>query len=400
MVDSFINRWDMNIKLRVGEKVKCSLTGEYYEAYIPRPLPPIPSLELEEIYPLLDQANIALGRLEGMSLILPNPSLFLYMYVRKEAVLSSQIEGTQSTLSDLLLYENNEVPGVPLDDVTEVSSYVAAMDHGLNRLKEGFPLCLRLIKEIHAILLSKGRGKDMQPGEFRRIQNRIGGTKASNAKFVPPPPEKLQECLNLFELFLHDEKHKLPVLIKAALVHHQFETIHPFLDGNGRVGRLLITLILFAEKALSLPLLYLSLYFKTNHQLYYDQLQHVRETGDWEEWIKFFLNGIIQTSSQATETAKSILTLFEQDRLKIEQVGKASASMLIVHNYLQKSPINDTATLVKKCNITLPTVLRSLENLEKLGIVREITGKERNRIFAYSSYITILDKGIETEQII
>lgn len=278
----------MQYKNRVGLKRKCSVAAGAYYAYVPKPLPPKPSLVLDKLFPLLVQANIALGRLEGMSMLLPDQSLFLYMYIRKEAVLSSQIEGTQSSLSDLLLFENNEVPGVPTDDVTEVSSYVAEMDHGLKRLKEGFPLSLRLIREMHGILLAKGRGQNKDPGEFRRSQNCIGGTRPGNAYFVPPPPENLMECLDDFEKYLHDEKQPLPTLIKAALAHVQFETIHPFLDGNGRIGRLLITFILCANKIMTSPLLYLSLYFKTNRQSYYDHLQLVRETGDWEEWLAFF----------------------------------------------------------------------------------------------------------------
>nr|WP_198027300.1 Fic family protein [Candidatus Paracaedibacter symbiosus] len=242
---------------------------------------------MSDLYPLLDQANIALGRLDGMSMVLPDTSLFLYMYIRKEAVLSSQIEGTQSSLSDLLLFESQESPGVPLDDVTEVSCYVAAMNYGLVRLKE-LPLSLRLLREIHEKLMANGRGSLKLPGEFRSSQNWIGGSRPGNAQLVPTPPEYLIETLGAFEKFLHDENVKLPILIKAALAHVQFETIHPFLDGNGRLGRLLITFILCNEGILKQPLLYLSLYFKSNRQAYYDHLQSVRETGDWEAWIKFF----------------------------------------------------------------------------------------------------------------
>lgn len=378
---------------RVGEQIKCSATGETYSAYVPHPLPPIPAIEMEKLYPLLDQANVALGRLDGLSIILPDPSLFLYMYIRKEAVLSSQIEGTQSSLSDLLLYENNEVPGVPNQDVVEVSNYVAAMEHGLKRIQGGFPLSLRLIREMHEVLLSKGRGSASQPGEFRRSQNWIGGTRPGNAKFVPAPPERLMDLLGSMEKFLHDETATLPTLIKAALAHHQFETIHPFLDGNGRLGRLLITFILCVAGIMREPMLYLSLYFKTHRQSYYDHLQLVRETGDWEEWIQFFLKGVIETANQAVDTAQKILKLFSADRKNIEAISKPPASTLIVHSYLQKHPITDAKKVVEHCKITLPTANKSLHHLADLGIVKETTGKSRNKIYAYQQYLDFLSEG-------
>lgn len=374
---------------RVGKQVQCSVAGEIYHTYEPKKLPPIPAIEMEKIYVLLDQANIALGRLDGLGIILPDPSLFLYMYIRKEAVLSSQIEGTQSSLSDLLLYENHETPGAPNQDVVEVSNYVAAIEHGLKRIQNGFPLSLRLIREMHDALLKHGRGSSKQPGEFRRTQNWIGGTRPGNAKFVPVSPEKLMGFLGDLEKFLHDET--LPVLIKAALAHHQFETIHPFLDGNGRLGRLLITFILCVAGIMKKPLLYLSLYFKTHRQAYYDHLQLVRETGDWEEWIQFFLKGVIETANQAVVTAQSILKLFKDDRKKIEMTGKPSASMLITHHYLQKYPITDSKKIAGHCKISLPTVNKSLRHLAELNIVKEITGNERNKIYVYQQYLAILN---------
>lgn len=380
---------------RIGKYVKSSAVGgETYEAYIPSPLPPQPELNMADLYILLDQASTALGRLDGMSMVLPDPSLFLYMYVRKEAVLSSQIEGTQSSLSDLLLFENSEAPGIPVDDVTEVSCYVAAMDYGMARLEE-LPLSLRLIKEIHAKLMNNARGGNKQPGEFRKSQNWIGGSRPGNASFVPPPPEHLSECLDHFEKFLHDEKVKLPALIKAALAHVQFETIHPFLDGNGRLGRLLITFILCSEGVLKQPLLYLSLYFKANRQEYYDHLQSVRQTGDWEAWIKFFLTGVVDTANQATETAQSVIQLFAHDRILIEDSGKSTAAILTIHTYLQSHPILKTKSIRANTGLSQPTVMRSLTALEKIGIVEEITGKERNKIFVYRNYLTILNRGTE-----
>ncbi|MEI6790670.1 MAG: Fic family protein [Myxococcaceae bacterium] len=373
---------------RVGERVLCSMAGESYHCYVPKALPPLPSIEMDKIYPLLEQANIALGRLDGLSLVLLDPSLFLYVFIRKEAVLSSQIEGTESSLSDLLSYENHEASGVPDYDVIEVSNYVAAMEHGLKRIEGGFPLSLRLIREMHEILLSKGRGSSKQPGEFRRSQNWIGGTRPGTARFVPAPPDRVMDLLGQLESFLHDET--LPVLIKAALAHHQFETIHPFLDGNGRLGRLLITFILCVQGVMREPMLYLSLYFKTHRQSYYDHLQYVRETGDWEEWIQFFLKGVTETAHQAVTTAQLTLKLFAKDRQKIETIGKPSDSTLTVHHYLQRRPITEAKKIVEQCKISLPTANKALKNLVDIGVVKEITGKARNKIYAYQAYLDIL----------
>lgn len=382
---------------RIGERIKNSVAGEAYYSYIPKALPPIPAIAMEGLYPLLDKANVALGRLDGLTTILPDPSLFLYMYIRKEAVLSSQIEGTQSSLSDLLFYENHEILGVPSQDIVEVSNYVAAIEHGLKRIQNDFPLSLRLIREMHGILLNKGRGSSKQPGEFRRSQNWIGGTRPGNAKFVPPPPERIMELLGQLEIFLHDEK--LPTLVKAALAHHQFETIHPFLDGNGRLGRLLIIFILCVEGIIRKPMLYLSLYFKVHRQSYYDHLQLVRDTGDWEEWIQFFLKGVIETANLAVSTAQMILKLFADDRKKIEyNIGKPSASILIVHHYMQRHPITEAKKIIEGCKLSLPTVNKSLQHLSQLGIIREVTGKVRNKIYVYQKYVDILSEGAEPIQ--
>src|SRR2546427_5313003 len=326
-------------KSRLGTYVTTTtVTGEPVQACIPPKLPPNPPVELAGLYQHLDRANQALGRLDALTTLLPDTKFFLYLYIRKEALLSSQIEGTQSSFSDLLLFESNAEPGVPIDDVEEVSNYVAAMQHGLRRIAGGFPLSLRLIREIHAILLRGGRA-NRTPGEFRRSQNWVGGTRPGNAAFVPPPPERLMECLDSFERFLHDEKHKLPILVEAGLVHVQFETIHPFLDGNGRLGRLLITLLLCSKGILREPLLYLSLYFKTHRQRYYDLLQRVRTEGVWEEWIEFFLEGTETTARQAADTAVQILHLFETDRKKIGATGRKAASSLALHEYLQAHPL-------------------------------------------------------------
>jgi Fic family protein len=317
------------------------------------------------------------------------------MYVRKEAVLSSQIEGTQSSLSDLLLYESQEAPGVPLDDVREVSKYVAAMNHGLRRLREGFPLSLRLIREIHEILLAKGRGREKQPGAFRTSQNWIGGTRPGNAVFVPPPPAKVMECLGALELFLHAERPDIPVLVRAALIHVQFETIHPFLDGNGRLGRLLITFLLCVAGVLRDPILYLSLYFKMHRQKYYELLDRVRTAGDWETWVEFFLTGVRDTSNQGADTARQILTLIETDRREIEKLGRPAASTLRVHRLLETNPIISIPVAAEKLSISAPTVAKSIDHMQRLKVLREITGKQRHRLFVYQRYLDILNQGTE-----
>jgi Fic family protein len=379
-----------------GRYVTISTVGEKAQAFVPAPLPPRPPIDwTPELRSKFDQALLALGRLDSVSTLLPDTSLFLYMYVRKEAVLSSMIEGTQSSLSDLLLFELDQQPGVPLDDVREVSNYAAALDHGLRRLEEGLPLSLRLFREIHGVLLTTGRGSNQTPGEFRRSQNWIGGTRPGNAAFVPPPAEEVLECMSKLELFLHDQPEPTPVLLKAALAHVQFETIHPFLDGNGRLGRLLITLLLCSRSVLREPMLYLSLYFKTHRQYYYELLNNVRMTGDWEAWLDFFAEAVIVTATQAVETAQQLLDLSNQDRDKISGLGRAAASTLQVHRSLMEHPIATSGSLVEKTGITPATVNKALGHLEQLGIVKELTAQKRNRLFSYAGYIEIMSRGTE-----
>src|SRR3989441_10644042 len=385
-------------KSRLGTYVTTTVTGEPVQAFIPSKLPPNPPVELAGLYQHLDRANQALGRLDGLTTLLPDTKFFLYLYIRKEALLSSQIEGTQSSFSDLLLFESNAEPGVPIDDVEEVSNYVAAMQHGLRRIVGGFSLSLRLIREIHAILLRGGRGANRTPGEFRRSQNWVGGSRPGDAAFVPPPPERMMECLDHLEHFLHDEKHKLPVLVEAGLIHVQFETIHPFLDGNGRLGRLLITLLLCAKGILREPLLYLSLYFKTHRQRYYDLLQRVRTEGIWEEWLAFFLEGTEVSAREATEGAKRILDLFAKDRDRIQTIGRAASSALRVHEYMQKKPLAGIGALADALKLSIPTVTVALDHLVRLGIAKEVTGKRRARLFGYSRYLKILSEGTEPIQ--
>ena len=317
------------------------------------------------------------------------------MYVRKEAILSSMIEGTQSSLADLLLFEQDQDPGVPLDDVQEVSNYVAALNHGMARLREGFPLSLRLIKEMHAVLWSKGRGHRKSPGEFRRSQNWIGGTRPGNASFVPPPPEDLMRCMGQLELFLHDQPEPTAALLKAALAHVQFETIHPFLDGNGRLGRLLITLILCEQGLLREPMLYLSLYFKTYRQRYYELLNEVRLSGDWEAWLEFFADAVDFTATQAVDTAQTLIQLAEDDQARIKSLGRASSSTSLLYQALLERPIASAGWLAARTKLSPATTNKCLVHLEGLGVVREITARRRNRLFSYARYIEILSRGLE-----
>jgi Fic family protein len=374
-----------------GHNVTVSTVGETVNAFVPKPLPPTPPIEFSgALQKKLDEASYALGKLDAIAELLPDVGLFLYMFVRKEAVLSSMIEGTQSSLSDLLLFELEEKPGVPLDDVQEVSNYVAAMTYGLERLKEGFPLSLRLIREIHGELLAKGRGSLKSPGEFRKSQNWIGGTRPGNAAFVPPPPEEAIQCLNELELFLHDEN--TPPLIKAALAHVQFETIHPFLDGNGRVGRLLITLLLCEGKVLKQPLLYLSYYFKLHRQYYYELLNSIRSDGDWERWLDFFAEAVIATATQGMEIIEAISKQVQQDREKIQVLARSAKSALQIHQAMLRHPIITSSRLKGETGLTDATINAALRKLQGLGIVEETTGQKRNRLFSYHAYMALLNQ--------
>ncbi len=378
-----------------GRFVVTATTGERVRAFVPEPLPPHPPVAIDaRRQRLLEQALLACGRLDAITSLLPDPDLFLYAYVRREAVLSSQIEGTRSSVSDLLLFELEELPGVPFNDVVEVSNYVAALEHGLARLAAGFPLCNRLLREIHGILLSRGRGADKRPGAFRDSQNWIGGTRPGNAEFVPPPPQDVEPCMAELERFLHDDAAP-GTLVKAALAHVQFETIHPFLDGNGRVGRLLIALVLHHEGVLRQPLLYLSLYLKRHRAEYYRLLNAVRFTGDWEAWLDFFLEGVAETATGAVDTAHRLLALFRQDAERIRGLGRAAANALRVFEALRRRPVADIDRLAQRIDVAYPTAARAVEALVKLGILVEITGRRRGRVFAYRRYLAILEEGTE-----
>lgn len=370
--------------------------GASYRAFVPAPLPPNPPLSFDsELIGDLEAANQALGRLDGVALMLPDRDLFLYQYVRKEAVLSSQIEGTQSTLSDLLLFELDEMPGVPFDDVTEVSNYVAALDHGLVRMREGFPLSLRLIRNMHGILMRSGRGKHASPGEFRRMQNWIGGRTPAVAVFVPPPPDRLNECLGAFEKFLHVEAKEMSPLVKTALAHVQFETIHPFNDGNGRIGRLLIALMLCHDGVLREPTLYLSLYFKINRARYYELLDGVRRRGDWEAWLRFFVIGLRETAQSAVDGVQRTVACFERDRRRLATQGRRSGNLLQVYEQFVRRPLRSVPALQRDLKLAAPTIRSAIARLAELGVLAEVTGQQRNRVWVYRDYYEILNEGAQ-----
>ena len=374
-----------------------TVAGEQIRAFVPAPLPPNPPLALDgTLQPALEAAVLALGRLDGVAGHLPDRALFLYAYIRKEAVLSSQIEGTQSSVSDLLLHELEQAPGVPLDDVVEVSNYVAALEHGLRLLGEGLPPSIRLLREIHRVLLSKGRGSSKMPGDFRTSQNWIGGTRPGNAAFIPPPHTAIPDCMAALERFLNAEDDGLPELARAALAHVQFETIHPFLDGNGRVGRLLITLLLYDADVLRQPLLYLSLFFKQHRTTYYELLNHVRLTGDWESWLAFFLEGVRETAEAALSTADRLSTIFQDDRDRLaEGGGRKLGSALRMHDALKARPILSLPVACQDTGLSFQAAASAMEMLVRHGIAREITGKRRGRLFAYDAYLSILAEGTD-----
>lgn len=370
------------------------VADEEVRAFVPNPLPPEPPVDLTgDRVALMEQANLALGRLDGIASILPDPGIFLYAYVRREAVLTSQIEGTQSTLNDLLLFELEEAPGVPLDDVAQVSNYVAACEHGMARLREGFPLSNRLIREMHAVLLKGSRGQERTPGQFRRTQNWIGGSRPGNARFVPPPPHRVEEAMAALERFIHSQAHSSP-LLRAGLAHVQFETIHPFLDGNGRIGRLLIAIILHQGGVLSHPLLYLSLYFKAHRTEYYGLLDLVRTDGKWEAWLDFFLTGVAETAQNAVETVRRLEGLFQEDRERIAGLGRAAERSSRMFRVLCERPLVTIGEASRRTGLTFPTATKALKTLMDLDIVRELTGGQRNRIFSYARYLAILSEGI------
>jgi Fic family protein len=379
---------------RAGRWIRQRAGAAGFSAFLPARLPPEPPLRFTpDLQRLSEAAGRALGRLEGVSASL-EPDRLLYMYVRKEAVLSSAIEGTESTLTDLLRFEAAAVPGTPVDEVREISRYVAALQHGIKRSRSGkLPLSLRLIREIHGILMRGAGGGNQAAGEFRRTQNWVGGTRPGNARFVPPPPHEMHAALDNLERFFHDECGFTALVIKAGLAHVQFETIHPFLDGNGRVGRLLVSLMLVVDGVLSQPFLYLSLYFKEHRADYYDALQRVRTHGAWEEWLRFYLIGVDAVANQAADTATALAALFARDRARIQALGRAAGSALRVYDVLRRRIVVSIPGVAQEARVTWPTAKAALERLEDLGIATESTGRRRDRLYTYKKQLSILDRG-------
>jgi len=377
-----------------GEYISAIVGGIACEAFVPAPLPPNPPLQIDtKLQARINQAMLALGRLDAMSTLLPDAHLFLYSYVRKEAVMSSQIEGTQSSLSDIMLYEMEGVPGVPMDDVQEVSCYVSALDLGITRIREEQPISYRLLTELHQALMTSGRGVNRLPGEFRKSQVWIGGHRPDEATFVPSPANTLTDSWAALERFINDVPEQTDSLIKAALMHVQFETIHPFMDGNGRIGRLLIPLILVEAKVLSQPLLYLSVFFKKHRQTYYERLNQVRLTGDWEAWVLFFVDAVAETANQAVKTAQELNKLRANDKTRLTELGRQAGSANQILDALFEQPIANINKLIEITGISAATVGKTLDALgQQLGIVKEITGQKRNRVFAYTAYIDILNQ--------
>lgn len=381
----------------IGQYVDGEFGGAAYRAFLPGPLPPTPPLDLLDLLLPVVTAQCALDRMEITASVLPNREMLTYSYVRKEAVLSSQIEGSRSSLSDLMSFESGEAPGAPTDDVREVSNYVRALEYGMQHVKEGFPVSNELLRELHGILLSSGRGSAMYPGRFRHGQNWISGDHPGNAEFVPPFPEDVEPCMRALERFINAEGDGLPSLIRAGLSHLQFETIHPFFDGNGRVGRLLMILILHRAGDLQYPVLYLSLYLLKHRSVYYRLLDRVRRTGDWEAWLAFFLDGVQEAAGSAYATMESLVALRDSDRARIRDSGYPVNSALLVHDALAHRPVQSLTATVERTGLTFPTAAAAMGNLARLGIAQEITGGRRNRLFAYSSYLDILNEGTEVQ---
>ena len=388
------------------ETTKRAVTGRYettwfgdeeVRAFIPAPLPPDPPLDFAAVIEKLERATVSLGALKALSTQLPDPDLFIYSYVRKEAQLSSEIEGTQSSLSDLMDFELGNRPGALLDDVTEVSNYVAALHHGLKRMREdNFPLSNRLIRELHGILLQSGRGAEKLPGEFRRSQNWIGGRRPGTALYVPPPHQEVEPAMASLERFIHSTDDGMPVLLRAGLAHAQFESIHPFLDGNGRIGRMLIAFILVQSGLLREPILYLSLYFKQFRMQYYDHLNRLRHEGDWERWLSFFLDGVEATADHGVDTAERLRKLFDRDRQRVAESGRRANSALRAHHEFVQRPLLSIAAVREQSQLSHSAANAAVQHLVELGLIEEITGRRRERRFLYRDYLQTLNQGFQT----
>lgn len=385
-----------------GKRVPVSTEVGTVDAFLPAPLPPDPPLEVDAtMHGLQADAMLELGRLDGLTSRLPDPDQFLFAFARKEAVLSSQIEGTQSSLSDLMLFERGAVPEVPADDVQEAVNYVLALNHGLDLIRSGIPISIRLIREMHGILLRGTRGGSTGAGDFRRVPNWIGGIDPTSTRYVPPPPNLVPDAMGSLEAFLHGEPEPFPILLRAGMAHAQFEAVHPFLDGNGRVGRLLVTMMLSSETAdgskpiLDHPLLYLSLFLKKNRTEYYDRLLSVTEKGDWEGWLRFFLKGVISVARSTIETTQRILALLDGDRNRIASLGRKGGSALQVFEVFASEVVLKVPEIVASLEMTEPTASKAVRTLEAQGIVAEVTGQKRNRIFVYREFLEILNEGTE-----
>jgi Fic family protein len=380
------------LRRTTGKWVNVGRGGGAYRAFVPAPLPPHPELRLDRaLSERLAEAETALARLDVLTALLPDVSLFVYAYIRKEALTSSQIEGTQSSYSNLLLYESDLAPGVPLEDVREVSDYVASLEVGLDRLRSKPVWSPALVCELHRVLMRRGRSAAKSPGHLRRSLVWIGGPSPQKARFVPPPADEVPHCVRELTAWLGSREGS--PLIRAALAHVQFETIHPFRDGNGRLGRMLITLLLCTDGLLSAPLLYLSLFFKDRRREYYDLLQAVRLEGDWEGWLRFFLEGVIETAGEATLMTRRTLALFDRDRRRIAEGG--TTNMLRVFEALQRHPLRAVRDIERELTLTFPTAAAALAGLEQMGIVHELTGQKRNRLYAYRAYVELLNEGTE-----
>jgi len=378
----------MFFNMRSGKYIAQLKGDAQYKAFVPNALP----LKIdigEELQGLLSEADLALGRLDGIAETLPDVDFFILMYIRKEATLSSQVEGTQATFADVLNAEAKVEDLETRKDVDEILNYIQAMNYGLKRLR-ALPLSLRLIKEIHRILLQGVRGEYKEPGEFKRSQNWVGGSTIERASFVPCPPQEVMPALDNLEKFLHDNS-RIPVLIKTGLIHAQFENIHPFLDGNGRVGRLLITFYLCQQKTLDKPLLYISGFFKKYRQEYYDRLNAVHEKDDIEGWLKFFLDGVATTANQAVETSKKIIKLKEEDIKRISTLGRSTPKAVLIFDYLFHTPILTAKDVERITGLKNPNALSLINKMTALGILKEITGKKRNKVFRYQNYVNLFE---------
>ena len=386
----------INTPHMTGTYVDAFADGKPVRAFIPESMPPADLVPMEgDMLTLFSEATLAVGGLNRVTYLLPDAAIFLYSYVRKESLLSSQIEGTHSTLSEFLEHELAGAAGVPNDDVLEVSNHVAALQHGLDRLNSDFPISNRLIREMHSILLRRGRGSNRSPGEFRLSQVWLGGRDPQRASFVPPPANYVESLMGDLELFIHSKDPDIPPLLRAGYAHVQFETIHPFGDGNGRIGRILITTILLAAKILDEPLLYLSLYFKNHRSDYYRLLNSVRLTGSWNDWIEFFLEGVRETALGATETATRLRAMFDADRQTVQQLGRRAGSALRIHEAFMKRPLLTAAQAAEMADVTFPTANTAISILVDLGLAEEITGRGTNRVYKYTQYLDVLSEGTE-----